>query len=330
MKELVMKKTIAGTLMAIVCSIVVLGGAETTAVTDKNTTPVLWEKTEWGELGLGEFKFAPYPDDSRTTGYMRNKKLYTFEEHYNDSSAAIAIPEGFDGSGRIDFVVICHGHNNNSKKMMVENRLGYLLKDSGRNAILITPQGPKNVADSGGGKFEKPDSFAKFIYEVLSVLQRDGRVDKNSKLGNVIIAGFSGGGRPASYIIKNSGLADHLVEAWLIDAAYGQLDMVSEAFTDAYSKKYPQVLRSLFTNHLAQNNALLMARIGTPHGRNVCVVDDAFMQDIDNEIKTRMKQNPILFMHTLLPHNAFKMAARYIEPMIETSRFLRPIPAKEK
>ena len=76
MKELVMKKTIAGTLMAIVCSIVVLGGAETTAVTDKNTTPVLWEKTEWGELGLGEFKFAPYPDDSRTTDHIVTLQMF--------------------------------------------------------------------------------------------------------------------------------------------------------------------------------------------------------------------------------------------------------------
>ncbi len=297
---------------------------------DFSTSPVLWEKTDWGEFGVGQFNYAPFPDDSRKDGFTRKGKTYSFEEHYNDPSTSISIPEGFDAAGKIDLIVICHGHINNCRKFVMENRIGNILKDAGRNAILIVPQGPKDVPDSCGGKFEKPGMFAKFVDEVFDTLKREGRVPQSAVIGNVLLGGFSGGGRPVGFIIKDGGLGDKLAEVWLIDAVYEQLDKFCIPFTDPSSGCRPQVLRSLFSDALSDNNALLMAKIGTPHGRSVTVVDDGLMTDIPAELKLRMKQNQILFIHTTLPHDAFKMANRYIGPLIESSAFLRPIPDKKK
>lgn len=296
------------------------------AASDVTTSKVVWEKTEWGELGVGEFLHAPFPDDSRTTGYSRRGKDYPYDPHYNEPAAAIAIPKGFDSKGSVDFIVICHGHINAARKFVVNNKMGEILHATGRNAVLVAPQGAKDVPDSCGGKFEKPGEFAKFMYEVMAVLKREGRVDQGASMGHVIVGGLSGGGRPLGFILDTGGLNDSIKEAWIIDGAYEQHDKLAKNFVSTLTTTGPQVLRSVFTTPNAADNADVMALIGTPNGRPVMVADDEQMADYSKQIPDLMRRNQILFIRSVLPHDAFKLTERYLAPLISTSRYLRAIP----
>ena len=165
--------------------------------------------------------------------------------------------------------------------------------------------------------------------EIMTVLKREHKVGPNAKLGNIIVSGFSGGGRPMAYDLDMGGLTEHIKEAWIFDGAYGQREMVAKYFTDAKSTTGPQVLYSLYTDHLADGNVDLMSRIGTPAGRTAAVVNDAIMENPDLKLRAMMKQHKVLFMHTVLKHNGSQMYGRFFGPMLSQSRFLRRLGDKK-
>lgn len=288
-----------------------------------------WEKFDWGELGAGKFDHAPFPDDSRTTGYARRGVEYPAEKHYTDSTAIVALPKDLDTKRTIDFIVLFHGHGGEARRFVVDAQMGEILHATKRNAILVAPQGPKNVPDSSGGKFEKQGEFALFMAEVLQALKEEGRVDKRAVMGNLLVGGFSGGGRPLGFVLEVGGMDDNIKEAWILDAAYEQHDSFAKPFTTTLNTTGPQVLRSLYTDHLTTRNMELIEKIRAPKGRPVEVVDDAQMTDFDTLMPALMRKHQLLFMHTTLPHDAKKMSERYLGPLISTSRYLRAVPTAE-
>ena len=100
--------------------------------------------------------------------------------------------------------------------------------DSGKNAILIVPEGPHNAPDSFGGKLEDTNGFKIFMAEAVEKLRASGALENSErglqpastsvgnsvlkrpegrapKIGNVIISGHSGGYHVMAAIVDHGG-----------------------------------------------------------------------------------------------------------------------------
>jgi len=131
------------------------------------------------------------------------------------------IPKGFRPTNAVDFVVHIHGWWNNIDTALKCYLLPQQLAESGKNAILVVPEGPRNAPDSFGGKLEDPGGFKKFIENVADYLFRTGKTTTRN-VGNVILSGHSGAYHAISYALMQGGVPEKIREVYLFDALYGQ------------------------------------------------------------------------------------------------------------
>ncbi len=294
------------------------------------TGSAVWTREAWGELGVAPMGHGMFPDDSRASGFKSGSGEFPFAGHYDDGSAAFCVPAGFEPGPRVDFVVVLHGHRNQCARFVRENRIGPILAESGLNAILIVPQGPKDAPDSGGGKFEKPGGFSAFMGEAMTTLKREGRVPTGARLGSVALCGYSGGGRPVGFILRNGDLAPNLAEVWLMDACYQQHDGLAAPFLKPGGSTR---LRSVFTDGLWLENLQIAGRLARA-GRPVAVaVDDDLTTPgsapgARDELRGLLGRHDVMFVRTALPHDAFLLTRRFLPPLLGECRFGRgPRPA---
>jgi len=298
-----------------------------------------WETQDWGKLGIVHLQNAPFPDESRMNGYTRDSVTYPYEGHYDDNAVAVVIPPGFKPSSKINFVVIFHGHVGTADKFITSFSIGSVYNLCDPNAILVVPQGPKLVPDSGGGKMEKPEGFANMMKELLAALKEDGKVPASANFGNLIVGAYSGGFRPLGFSIHHGGMAPYIKEVWLFDAAYGFQDYLSEPFATPGTKN---VLRALFTDHQAHENYRIMSNIGKSGNKLVFVVDEDLSRTTttkedynacsvhtegsypgDDELLRVCKQNSLVYIHTALPHDGLAFTKRFLADFIMTSPWLK-------
>jgi len=176
-------------------------------------------------LIVTQFQPAPFPHPARAEGHKYKDKFFPAKEHYSDSTVAIFIPKGFRETGKIDFVVHFHGWGNNVDAALKKYELIEQFIASGRDAVLVVPQGPRNASDSFAGKLEDPDGFKRFMGETMETLRQKAVLMKTDfKLGDIALSGHSGGYRVMSAILDHGGLADHVREVWLFDALYAETD----------------------------------------------------------------------------------------------------------
>src|SRR5436190_22370151 len=136
------------------------------------TSRPVWQKTADGMLILRPFQNAPYPHPSRKDGFNGKSTTYPADPHYTDSTVGIFIPAGYSPGETVDYVVHFHGHMNHVSKVLEQYKLPQQLAKTRVNKILLVPQGPKDAADSGGGKLElDPAGFAHLIDEVTAFLK---------------------------------------------------------------------------------------------------------------------------------------------------------------
>src|SRR5215468_3804310 len=141
-----------------------------------------------GELLLVHLPSAPFPHPQRAEGHKYKDQFFSAAEHYTNDTVGIFIPHGFRESGSIDFVVHFHGWQNNVEGALKKYQLIEQLMASGRNAVLVVPQGPYNASDSFGGKLEDEDGFARFMKDVQDALrQKSALKNKEFTLGNIIL-----------------------------------------------------------------------------------------------------------------------------------------------
>jgi hypothetical protein len=302
---------------------------------------IKWETRPWGEIGTATLTNAPFPDDSRTTGFTnRRGQSFPREGHYDDPTVAFCIPKGFQPAESPDLIVHFHGHNNTATSCIVQFRLGEQLEASGRNAVLIVPQGPRMAPDSGGGKLEKAGGFAAFVEEAIQCLVAAGRLPAGARPRHIVLSAHSGGYRVTGMIIDRGGLTDRIREVWLFDAAYAQWDELARPFALPDSGRR---LRSIFTDHLASANLQIMSRL-TLRGAPVAVIRDDHLSTAgvsadafasfafhseearagEEELPLLLRRHPNLFMYTTLSHNDLVMEARYFELFARESPFLGP------
>ena len=127
---------------------------------------------------------------------------------------AIFIPKGFEVEKKTDLLFYFHGHGNHLEKSFEKFSLREQIANSGKNVILVFPQGPKDAKDSGLGKLEDPDGLKNLAEEVLDRLQADRKI-KTRKLGKVVVCGHSGAFRGIAMCLKQGGLEDYITEVYL-------------------------------------------------------------------------------------------------------------------
>jgi len=201
--------------------------------------------TPLGTLLVTQFVSAPFPHPGRAGGHKYHNEFFSAAEHYSDSTVAMFIPKNFHAADRVDFVIYFHGWNNTVAGTLEQFKLIEQLCDSGRNAILIVPEGPHNAPDSYGGKLEDTNGFARFMAEAVDKLEAGGVLGRtNFEIGNIIISGHSGGYHVMAAILDHGGLAGKIKEVWLFDALYGG----TENFV-AWQKNKNGRLLDIYTDH---------------------------------------------------------------------------------
>src|SRR5205814_9323751 len=121
---------------------------------------------------------APFPHPKRAEWHQYKDAFFAAAEHYSDSTVAIFIPKGFRETGHIDFLVHFHGWKNNVAGVLDRYKLIEQLTASGRNVVLVVPQGPKNASDSFGGKLEDTHGFKRFMDEVVQTVRQKSGLKK--------------------------------------------------------------------------------------------------------------------------------------------------------
>ena len=253
----------------------------------------------YGELIVTQISSAPFPHPLRSAGRSYGPRFFPADKHYNDSSVAIFIPKNFRQARKIDIVIHFHGWFNNIDSTLQQFRLIEQFVESGKNAILVVPEGPKNAADSFGGKLEDKDGFKKFIDEVVAFLVQQKKV-KTGRIGNIILSGHSGGYHVMSYILMHGGIPDHVKEVYLLDALYGETEKYAY-WLDHYKGK--------MVNIYTDSGRRLDSLSGTKYETELLMADLKgwgipyyAAEELDATSKDLAK-NKLIFLHTKLQHN---------------------------
>ena len=265
-----------------------------------------------GRLIVTQFIAAPFPHPDRAEGHKYQDKFYSAAGHYSDSTVAIFIPNHFRETGRIDFVVHFHGWNNTVAGTLSQFKLIEQLAASGKNAVLVVPEGPHDAPDSFGGKLEDPDGFKNFIDEIAATLRRQSVLKKKDfTIGNIVLSGHSGGYHVMSAIVDHGGEPTKIKEVWLFDALYGG----TTNFLAWWDKEHGRLL-NIYTDHGGTTNETmrlmtLLKDRGTP-----------FLATEDSKATPQeLKTNQLLFLHTDLTHNDVLEKRKTFAMFLETSCF---------
>lgn len=270
-----------------------------------NGAEAQWQKTPEGDVILRPFANAPYPHKSREGGFKGGKTAYG-PEHYTDSTVGIVVPAGYTPGDAVDYVVHFHGHLNHVANVLTKYKLARQLVDAKVNAILIVPQGPKDAADSGGGKLElDPGGFAKLIEEVTAYLEAEGKI-KTTNVGRIALTAHSGGYKVTAAILHHGGMEKQITDVILLDASYGSLEWFAE-WCKASSEHR---LVSLFTDHLADENAAIMKLL------DKAAVMYRQLEEGKLKDKELTARGPV-FMHTKGPHD--QVPVDYFGRLVGTS-----------
>ena len=263
-----------------------------------------------GQLILTQFVSAPFPHASRTNGHRYQADFYPADQHYADSTVALFVPNGFRDGGRVDFVVHFHGWRNTVAGTLKDYQLIEQLIDSGKNAILVVPEGPRNAPDSSGGKLEETNGFKRFIAEAVATLQQRGLMKNDSTCGDIILSGHSGGYQVIAAIVERGGLAVHVKEVWLFDALYGQAGKFL-----AWSESTGGRLIDIYTDGGGTKSRTeeMMTALTTQGTKILAATDQSAALEA-------LKTNQFVFLHTDLGHNDVVAKRQTFRRFLETSR----------
>ena len=253
---------------------------------------------DYGELLTAHLSSAPFPHPRRTAGHTYQKQLYPADKHYSDSSVAVFIPRGFRQTEAVDLVVHLHGWRNNIDTTLSKYKLPQQLYESGKNAILVVPEGPRNAPDSYSGKLEDAGGLKRFITDVVDFLFKESRI-KTRSVGMVILSGHSGGGEGIGFALMRGGIPEKVREVYLFDALYGE----TEKFT-YWIDRFDGKLINIYTDSGGtkwETGAMMedLAGWGIPY----LTKDESAISPSD------VQTNRLIFIHTDLGHDMV-MSAR--------------------
>ncbi|HTB83293.1 MAG TPA: D-alanyl-D-alanine carboxypeptidase, partial [Candidatus Sulfotelmatobacter sp.] len=263
----------------------------------------------YGTLMVTQFVSAPFPHPDRAAGHKYHNDLYSAAEHYSNSDVALFIPKNFRATDKIDFVVHFHGWRHTVASTLPEYKLIEQLSDSGKNAILIVPQGPYNAPDSFDGKLCDTNGFARFMAEAMDKLRAAGVAAADAQVGRVIISGHSGGYGALMAIADHGGMSDNIREIWIFDALYAG----TENFV-AWQKNENGRLLDIYTDHggTKEDSESMMAGYQT-NGVSFVSLEDT------NSAVADLQKEKIVFIHTDLAHDETVYRRKEFEEFLKTS-----------
>lgn len=168
---------------------------------------VTWTDEPIGRTSVVRLRAAPFPHPSRP--------------QYRSDRVLVFVPAGHRPGPTLDVVVHYHGHRAEAVSSAKARLLREQLAASGRDAVLLCPQGPLRAADSAGGKHEEAGGLRRFLDEALALLVSEGVAPEGAAWGRVILSGHSGAYRVIARALDQGGV--DVQEVWLHDAVYGQL-----------------------------------------------------------------------------------------------------------
>jgi hypothetical protein len=275
------------------------------------STQPAWQPIMGGQLILRPLHSAPYPHASRENGFKTRATTYPTSPHYTDSTVAIFIPPSYRPADAVDYVVHFHGHNNHVAKVIPQYHLAEQFTEAKLNAILIVPQGPRDAADSGGGKLELDDGgFARLVDEITHFLAAENKIPATAKVGRIALSTHSGGYKVTAAILDHGGLPDHVTDVLLLDSSYGSL----ESFAKWAAASPSHRLVSLYTQHLASANQELTKML---QAANVSyeTLEEASADD------PHFSRRGVTFMPTQVPHD--DIPTKYFGVLVRTANLSR-------
>lgn len=262
-----------------------------------------------GQLIVTQFVSAPFPHPSRAEGHTYKGELFPAAKHYADSTVALFVPKGFRETSQVDFVFHFHGWRNTVAGTLQNYQLVEQLLASGRNAILIVPEGPHNAPDSSGGKLEDVDGFKRFMAETLVTLQKHQVLKPETVVGKVILAGHSGGYQVISSIVTKGGLDEHIREVWLFDALYAQTDRFL-----AWNAKTGGKVINIYTDNGGTKirTEEMIAKLKEQNKPVLLSTDETVLG-------AELQTNRFIFLHTDMTHNEVVAKRKTFQKFLETS-----------
>ena len=197
---------------------------------------------EYGELLITHLSSAPFPHPQRAAGHIYHMQLFPADKHYSDSSVAVFIPRGFRQTAAVDIVVHLHGWWNNIDTTLSKYKLPQQLYESGKNAILVIPEGPRNAPDSFAGKLEDAGGLKRFITDIVDFLFRESRI-KTHSVGKIILSGHSGAYHGISFALMRGEMTEAASEVYLFDALYGETEKYAH-----WIDRYPGKMITIYTD----------------------------------------------------------------------------------
>jgi hypothetical protein len=263
-----------------------------------------------GKLLMVPFDSAPFPHPFRAGGYTYHTNFYSASEHYSDRTVGIFVPKGFRVTSRLDFIVHFHGWRHSVAGTLAEYKLIEQFAASGKNAILIVPQGPLNVTDSFGGKLEDTNGFKNFMDEAVRQLCDRGMLPRGDfQIGDIILSGHSGGYHVMAAILDHGGMSGKIQEVWLFDALYESANIFS-----SWQKNQDGRLLNIYTDHggTREETEQLMAAY------RAAGVKYSWLEE--NRCTRKDIQNgKIIFIHSDLVHNDVVSRRDEFRRFVETS-----------
>jgi hypothetical protein len=240
-------------------------------------------------------KNAMFPDTARAAGHQYQGKQFPAALHYQDSSVLVHVPAHFKPSKPFELVFWFHGWYNNIDSATAYFRLLEQFDASGRNAIFVFPEGPRNAPDSYGGKLEQPGVFDALVQEVLASLQQQ-KILKQKQLPlakdlEITLAGHSGAYRVISKIIAYA----KIQEVFLFDALYGGNDNYMKWM--AASEKHRFINIYTKDGGTLDNSMLVAKELKTKWDLNPVLVDEKKLTNL------QLLYSQILFIYSPLQHN---------------------------
>lgn len=259
--------------------------------------------------------FTAFPDTGRAGGHLYDSVMYTAAEHYSDSSVLLVIPKQLDANKTVDLVFWFHGWRNNIDTAAGFYALTSQFIASKRNAVLVLAETAKNSPDSYGGKLEQPGMFRMLTDDVMGKLKKEGFVKEKTKPGNIVLAGHSGAFRVIAYILQNGEVP--VQEVFLFDALYAEVDKYQHWLYQDWSHHFIH----WYTNHGGGTDEVSDFMMGQLKNHS-----DHFLltEEVGIQPKT-IKDNYILFVHSLREHNVIINNPDNFQLLLENSFVLRQI-----
>jgi hypothetical protein len=273
------------------------------------------------QMSLNQFKITSsntsFPDTGRMQGHTYNHVLYTTADHYSDSSVLIITPKNFVAKKKVDLIFWFHGWGNSIDSTLIQYGLSRQFAEADVNAVMVLAETAKNAPDSYGGKLEQKNNFHKLVKDVLQKLVQMHVISARDRAGNIILAGHSGAYRVMAHILQNGNVPVN--EVILFDALYADTDIFMSWLTTDKNHHF----LDLYTDHggTYDETKLMMNQI-----TNLSLPADS-LEEVD-VTPAVLKDNRIIFIHTLHAHNDIIQHPDNFKLFIENSPFLTGIKQK--